>query len=156
MVPSKAVLLAALVVSGLACVDASGSTGTPDGTQTNTDPTDLAGGWNATIYTFTSKANSATTTDLVVSGYTIALTITNGGHISRTIIGPVKTVTDTGSLLVTGSDMKLTMAGKLSTGTVSRNNNTMTLDLTGAGTVWDFDLDGTDELALLHAKFVKG
>ena len=137
---------AALTLAGtVACNDSTG-----------VQPEDLAGTWTATSAIFTSTANPPVSLDLIAAGASLTATIQSSGAISITTTEPVSGVSDTdnGTIAVSGTSVTLTIDGDVVTGTITRDGDTLTLNLS-SGVEFDFDDDGTDDPATAIIVFVK-
>ena len=155
-----ALFAAVLAVAG--CVDASTGTGVDTSGATGVSSTDPTGNWNATQFTLTSKANSANSVDYVAQGWQVSFAIVSGGKVTLTVTRPPGTAGSpgilggSGTLSVLGDSVtwKQSDSTLFAAGTFSRNNNHMTLDLSGPRIQYDFNGDGIMDLALLHTALI--
>ena len=121
------------------------------GSSTGISPDDLAGTWTATNFVFTSPANSAQSVDVIPLGVSFTLTIRADSTFTSTLVEPDGTGdTDSGTVDVTGSILTVAESGQGSptSFTAVRGGDDMTL--TTSDEDYDFDGDGTDELANLR------
>ena len=100
-------------------------------------------------------ANPTLSFDFLAAGGSLILVIQSNGSITIISTEPNGGVeTDNGTMEVDGSNVTLTLDGDVSIGTISRTENTLTLNLT-SGVEADLDGDGVDEDVTLRVVLVK-
>lgn len=83
--------------------------------------------------------------DLLAAGGSLVFVIRSNGSFTTTFTEPNGDVeTDNGTMEVDGSNVTWTIDGDVSSGTISRTENTLTLNLT-SGAEFDFNDDGVEE-----------
>ncbi len=142
--PSTRSLTAMAVgLAALACGDATG-----------VDPEDLVGTWSAFTVIATNPANSSETADLVAMGVSLTFVIEANGRIETIFEFRDIVDRDFGTLTVTDGEFTLLIEGRPLTGTVSRRDDTLTIDII-TGTEWDFGDDGLDEPATMLLEMLR-
>ena len=127
----------AVGLAALACGDATG-----------VDPEDLVGTWSAFNVIATNPANSSETSDLVALGVSLTFVIEANGRIETIFEFQDIVDRDFGTLTVTDGEFTLLIEGRPLTGTISRRDDTLTIDII-TGMEWDFGDDGLDEPATM-------
>lgn len=90
-------------------------------------------------------ANPTLSFEVIAAGGSLVLVIQSNGSITITSTEPNGGVeTDNGTMEVDGSNVTWTIDGDVSSGTISRTENTLTLNLT-SGAEFDFNDDGVEE-----------
>lgn len=138
----------------LAAVTMAGAVGCGDAT--GVQPSDLAGTWTATRFEITSVASGAVAADLIALGGAVSFTIESDGSVTIRTTAPGQSSPDveTGTLGVTGNAFTLSTGGDNAAGTIMRDGDTMTLEITN-GIEFDFDDDGTEEAATVSATLTR-
>lgn len=124
------------------------------GDATGVQPEDLAGTWRSTTFEFTSKADPSLKADLAAQGVVVTFEIRSDGAITITQTEGGNTSTDSGTISVTGNAVTIVSNGDPASGTIERDGDTLTLNLTD-GPEFDFDGDGSEEPATVLAVFSK-
>lgn len=142
--PSTRSLTALAVgLAALACGDATG-----------VDPEDLVGTWSAFTVIATNPANSAETSDLLAEGVSLTFVIEANGRIETIFEFQDIVDRDFGTLTVTDGEFTLLIEGRPLTGTISRRDDTLTIDII-TGMEWDFGDDGLDEPATMLLEMLR-
>ncbi len=135
---TRSVIAMAVGLVAVACGDATG-----------VDPEDLVGTWIATTAIATNPADPTQTADLVAMGISLTFVIEANGRIETIFEFQDIVDRDVGTLTVTDGEFTLAADGvPLSTGTISRRGDTLTMHVI-TGVEWDFGDDGLDEPATL-------
>lgn len=140
--------LSAVVLLAAAC-------GGDDGTSVDPDLQALAGDWNATELVLTSVANPEVAPDLIQLGADFSLNVQPSGQYTAILIYAGNSATAIGTIRLSGDvlTMAQTFPDTLTTsGTYELTGDVLILD---ANTEFDFNLDGEDEPALGHFRFVR-
>ncbi len=124
-------------LAALACGDATG-----------VDPEDLVGTWSAFTAIATNPANPSETADLVAIGVSLTFVIEASGRVETIFEYQDIIDRDVGTLTVTDGEFALVIEGRPLTGTISRRDDTLTIDII-TGMEWDFGDDGLDEPATM-------
>ena len=136
--PSTRSLTALAVgLAALACGDATG-----------VDPEDLVGTWSTFTAIATNPANPSETADLVAIGVSLTFVIEASGRVETIFEYQDIIDRDVGTLTVTDGEFTLVIEGRPLTGTISRRDDTLTIDII-TGMEWDFGDDGLDEPATM-------
>jgi hypothetical protein len=124
------------------------------GDSTGVQPADLAGTWNVTLLEF-AEVGGTLIVDLIDDlGATASVVIESNGSFQFTVSVGGDTDSDSGTLIVSGSDITMDFNGDAAIGTISRNGDTVTIELDN-GLSFDFDDDGTEEDATARIVMVK-
>lgn len=123
------------------------------GDSTGVQPEDLVGVWTSISLVYTSTADTSVSVDLADQGYFDVIGIQSDGALSVTRHSPDGADSDFGTFNVVGNEITITFGGDAVSGTISRNGNTMTLELT-EGVEFDFG-DDTDQPATFVGRFVR-
>jgi hypothetical protein len=144
LVPGAVLLLA--VIFAAAC--------SKDGVTADPAVAPFVGDWAADTLILTSQADPQTSLDLVALGATFTLNVQPSGQYTAILIYSGQTNTEFGKLEVSGQTLTLHPTGSTpaTAGTYSFNGDHLVLD---GDTEFDFNLDGTNEPALVHIHFVK-
>ena len=134
---TRGLTVLAVGLSALGCGDATG-----------VDPDDLVGTWRASSAIATNAAAPSQTVDLVASGFSITFIIEADGRVDIVFQFQDITDTDVGFLTVTDGEFRLVIDGITSTGTISRRDDTLTIDII-TGVEWEFGEGGFDVPATL-------
>lgn len=117
---------------------------------------DLAGTWSATQFLFTNPANAAQTYDMIAAGGSLSLTVQPNGDYSATMTVPGNAPEAfTGTISVEGDILTLAESGHGSPTPYNASRSGNTLTLTTDDELFDFDEDGTEELASLRLVLVR-
>jgi len=135
--PTRSLATLTAVLAALACGDATG-----------VDPDELAGTWRATTAIATNPADSSQSDDILALGLSVTFIIEASGRIETRFELQDIVSSDTGTLTVTDGEFAIFIDGQRSTGTISRRDDTLTMDII-TGVEWDFGPDGLDEPATL-------
>ena len=119
---------------------------------TGLDPDDIAGTWVASVWMFTNPANTGQTADIMALGGSFMLVLNADSTFTSTIQEPDADLpdVDTGTYGIVGSLITIAESGSGSPTefSVVRNGDSMTL--TTSEENFDWDDDGTDDLASLR------
>jgi hypothetical protein len=142
----KRLAFGALAITVIATIGCSDTTGV--------SVEDLTGTWLATQFTFTNPANAAESFDLIAAGGTLSLTVDATGDYTATFVEPgsAPDVT-TGTISVEGDIVTISESGQGSPTPYAASRSGDTLTLTTDEEEYDFDDDGTDDLASLRIVF---
>ena len=124
------------------------------GDATGVDPEDLAGTWNASVAIATNPADPSETADLVAMGVSLTFVIEANGRIETIFEFQDIVDRDFGTLTVTDGEFTLLIEGRPLTGTISRRDDTLTIDII-TGMEWDFLDDGLDEPATMLLEMLR-
>ena len=137
--------LAVTLTATLGCGDATG-----------VSVEDLTGTWVATQFLFTNPANAAETFDAIAAGGSLSLTVQATGDYTATITEPGSAAeVVTGTISVEGNVVTIAESGQGSPTPYAATRSGDTLTLTTDDEEFDFDDDGTDELASLRIVLVR-
>ena len=134
---TRSVTALAVGIAALACGDATG-----------VDPEDLVGTWTATSAIVTNPADLSETSDLVPMGLSFTFIFEASGRFETIIEFQTIIDSDVGTYSVTDGEFRLDFDGGVSTGTILRRDDRLTMRVR-TGAEWDFDDDGLDEPATL-------
>ena len=134
---TRGLTVLAVGLSALACGDATG-----------VDPEDLVGTWRTSSAIATNPAAPSETADLVAIGVSLTFIIEADGRVETIFEFRDIVDIDTGVLTVTDGEFRLVIEGRPLTGTISRRDDTLVIDII-TGMEWDFGDDGLDEPATL-------
>jgi hypothetical protein len=133
--------------------------GDDDETPTGPGLDELVGTWDASLLTLTWNAMPSVTVDLVGIGATVTLVVNSNGTYSFTVAVPAQPdqVITGDFTLLGGNSFSLTNdaeAGVVWTGTftLSSDGDELTVNVPNV-TIFDFDMDGTEDEALLIGEF---
>jgi len=118
----------------------------------------LVGTWNATRFEFVADANSSVTADLIPMGASVVVTIQSSGRytIDQSMPGQPNEHMQ-GMMTVSGGTMTMVDDNDPANNTVaSYSVSGTTLTVLSTDETFDFNGDGVDENADLHATFTKG
>ena len=124
------------------------------GDATGVDPEDLVGTWNAFTAIATNPANPSETADLVALGVSLTFVIEADGRIETIVEIQDIIDRDVGTLTVTDGEFTLVIEGRPLTGTISRRDDMLTIDII-TGMEWDFGDDGLDEPATMFLEMLR-
>lgn len=128
------------------------------GDATGVQPADIAGTWTATAFAFISVSQGPldpeVTVDLIDLGATATLEVAADGTAVVTVSQQGSTDSDSGTIAVTGNGVTLEFQGDISTGTITRDGDVLTIVLT-TGVEFDFNDDGADDPATFRGVFVR-
>ncbi len=142
--PSTRSLTALAVgLAALACGDATG-----------VDPEDLVGTWSTFTAIATNPANPSETADLVAIGVSLTFVIEASGRVETIFEYQDIVDRDVGTLTVTDGEFTLVIEGRPLTGTISRRDDALTIDII-TGMEWDFGDDGLDEPATMLLEMLR-
>ncbi len=130
-------------LAALACGDATGL-----------DPDDLAGTWTAYTAIATNAAFPSETADLVAIGVSLTFIIEADGSVESILEFQGIVDSDVGTFTVTDGEFVLVLEGQPLTGTISRRDDTLTIDII-TGMEWDFGDDGLDEPATVFLEMLR-
>ncbi len=130
-------------LAALACGDATG-----------VDPEDLVGTWSAFTAVATNPADPSETADLMALGVSLTFVIEADGRIETIVEIQDIVDRDVGTLTVTDGEFTLVIEGRPLTGTISRRDDTLTIDII-TGMEWDFGDDGLDEPATMFLEMLR-
>jgi hypothetical protein len=134
---TRSVTVLAVGIVALACGDATG-----------VDPEDLVGTWRASSAIVQNPADPSETADLVAMGLSFTFIFEASGRIETIIEFQDLVERDVGTYSVTDGEFRLDFDGGVSTGTISRRDDMLTMHVR-TGAEWDFANDGLDEPATL-------
>ncbi len=140
---TRSLTVLAVGLATIACGDATG-----------VDPEDLVGTWSAFNVIATNPANSSETSDLVALGVSLTFVIEANGRIETIFEFQDIVDRDFGTLTVTDGEFTLLIEGRPLTGTISRRDDTLTIDII-TGMEWDFGDDGLDEPATMLLEMLR-
>ncbi len=124
------------------------------GNATGVDPEDLVGTWSAFTAIATNPADPSETADLVALGVSLTFVIEANGRIETIFEFQDIVDRDFGTLTVTDGEFTLLIEGRPLTGTISRRDDTLTIDII-TGMEWDFGDDGLDEPATMLLEMLR-
>ncbi len=137
--------LAIAVAAGIGCNESTGVT-----------VEDLAGTWTASQYLFTNPANTSETFDFIGAGGSLSFTVDAAGAFTATIVEPGDAPeTLTGTIAVEGDILTISESGQGSPTPYLATRSGNTLTLTTDDESYDFDGDGTDDLASARIVLVR-
>ncbi len=124
------------------------------GDATGVDPEDLVGTWSAFTALATNPADPSETADLLAMGASVTFIIEATGRIETIFEFQDIVDRDFGTLTVTDGEFTLLIEGRPLTGTISRRDDTLTIDII-TGMEWDFGDDGLDEPATVFLEMLR-
>ncbi len=140
---TRSLTVLAVGLATIACGDATG-----------VDPEDLVGTWSAFTAIATNPADPSETADLVAQGVSLTFVIEADGRIETIVEIQDIIDRDVGTLTVTDGEFTLVIEGRPLTGTISRRDDTLTIDII-TGMEWDFGDDGLDEPATMFLEMLR-
>lgn len=111
-------------------------------------PEDIAGTWNATSMVFISSNNPAITEDVITLGAEFSITFRGDGTLTSTFDFEDSTSTDTGTYVLDGSDIALTIEGDVVSGRITKTGDELRINVS-EGLEYDFDGDEVEDPAAL-------
>ena len=115
----------------------------------------FVGDWAATELVLTSVANPEISPDLTALGAVFKMNVQPSGQYTAILIYAQQASTEIGTLRVSGNTLTLNRdfpSRAVTSGTYTMSGNVLTLD---GNTEFDFNLDGTPDVALVHFRLVK-
>ncbi len=140
---TRSLTVLAVGLATIACGDATG-----------VDPEDLVGTWSAFTAIATNPADPSETADLVAQGVSLTFVIEADGRIETIVEIQDIVDRDIGTLTVTDGEFTLVIEGRPLTWTISRRDDTLTIDII-TGMEWDFGDDGLDEPATMLLEMLR-
>lgn len=132
------------------------SSNSTDPVEEDTNPNNwaLVGTWVGTAFEFVSQADTSVKADLSSYGVAYSIVINADSTYSSTTAFLGQTMIETGTLLVTDTEITLYPVNDQSrTGTYTQTATEISIVITDEG--FDFDQDGTDDPAFLYIDLIK-